>query len=415
MVAMTRAARAALLAPAALAALATTACLSTPAYEPPPSALTFGDDTGGGGGASVSAEGFVLHFAGGAGFHFPDVHAVDGTNIIGRDTTAPCYAEDGVGLVLFPTPRISALTGALVTTSQITATMRGPAVTQVRIDWSSQFVCSNNHPGGSSLYTVFLDGRIVRHDSLDDQTTAQTSSLACACDANHNQGFQIASYWTFNPAAFSTLTVPGSTNGPIPLPKDPLMPFRSPNFYVGCLDAGSYQVGFAWSTSTDVAGTPKIVATPTQVVFSRERTGGFVSTFDPLLWGTNDAVFVEHTGCKKALERASEHAQPSSLSVGGKPIAVSLVNGIYAGDPGQGGVPGKPGVKLPPGRVELTGPVGSSFAVWLQFTSGVDAVRAQLAGKTGAWYVLQRIDATSWIAWFRDPLMAEETIAIETL
>ena len=36
------------------------------------------------------------------------------------------------------------------------------------------------------------------------------------------------------------------------------------------------------------------------------------------------------------------------------------------------------------------------------------------AGKTGAWYVLQRIDAANWIAWFRDPLMPGETIAIET-
>jgi hypothetical protein len=206
--------------------------------------------------------------------------------------------------------------------------------------------------------------------------------------------------------------VPGSTNGALPLPKDPMMPFRSPNFYVGCLDAGSYQVGVAWSTSSDVAGTPKIVATPTQIVFSRERTGGFVSTLDPLGWGTNDAVFVEHAGCKKALDRATEHAMPSSLTVNGEPIAVSLVNGIYGGDAGDGGTPG---VKVPSGRVELTGPVGSSFAVWLQFSSAVDAVRAQLAGRTGAWYVLQRIDATRWIAWFRDPLIAGETIAIETL
>ena len=194
------------------------------------------------------------------------------------------------------------------------------------------------------------------------------------------------------------------------------MPFRSPNFYVGCLDAGSYQVGFAWSTSADVAGTPKIVATPTQVVFSRERTGGFVSTFDPLLWGTNDAVFVEHAGCKKAIERATEHAMPSILTVNGKPAAVSLVNGIYGGDAGQ---TGKPGIAVPPGRVDLVGPIGGltggSFAVWLQFSSAIDAMRPRLAGKTGAWYVLQRIDATSWIAWFRDPLLAGETITIETL
>jgi hypothetical protein len=123
-------------------------------------------------------------------------------------------------------------------------------------------------------------------------------------------------------------------------------------------------------------------------------------------------VFVEHgAGCKKALERAEEHASASSLLVNGEPATVSLVNGIYGGDVGDGD---KPGVKVPTEGVALAGPINSSFAVWLRFTSDVDGVRAQLAGKTGAWYVLQRIDAANWIAWFRDPLMAGETIAIET-
>jgi len=211
---------------------------------------------------------------------------------------------------------------------------------------------------------------------------------------------------------FSTITVPGSTNGAMPLPRDQVSSFESPNFYVGCLDGGAYQVGVGWSMSDDIPGNPRMAASATQVIFSRERTGGFVSTFDPLSWRTNDAIFIERTGCKKALDRATEHAKPSSLSVGGVATAVSLVNGIYGGDAGAGG---KPGVPVRPGRVEITGPVGGSFAVWLQFSSAVDAVRPQLAGKTGAWYALQRVDATSWIAWFRDPLAAGETIAIDTL
>jgi hypothetical protein len=371
--------------------------------------LTYAEDASG---ATVATDHLVLHFAGGSGFHFPDVLAIDGINVIGRDTTAPCYSEDGIGMVLFPTPRIGANTSAVITTSALTATLRGPAVVQVRVDWSSQFTCSNNHPGGSSLYTVFPDARIVRADSIDDRNISDTSSLACACDANHNQGFQVVSYWTFNPAVFNTITVPGSTNGAMPLPRDQVSSFESPNFYVGCLDGGAYQVGVGWSMSDDIPGNPRMAASATQVIFSRERTGGFVSTFDPLSWRTNDAIFIERTGCKKALDRATEHAKPSSLSVGGVATAVSLVNGIYGGDAGAGG---KPGVPVRPGRVEITGPVGGSFAVWLQFSSAVDAVRPQLAGKTGAWYALQRVDATSWIAWFRDPLAAGETIAIDTL
>src|SRR5439155_19473021 len=108
MVAMTGAASA-----AALAALAVPACLSPPPYEPPSSAMTYAEENGG---ATVAAEGFVLHFASGNGFHFPDVLAIDGANTLGRDATAPCYAEDGVGLVLYPTPRISASGSAAVTT-----------------------------------------------------------------------------------------------------------------------------------------------------------------------------------------------------------------------------------------------------------------------------------------------------------
>jgi hypothetical protein len=396
---------------AALAsALAATGCLSVPPYEPPASTLSYHDDDGGG--ASISGEHFVIHFSGGPGFHFPSFLGIDGADTLGHDLTAPCYGEDNVGVVLFPTPRIAANTSAAVTTGGHAPTLRGPAVVQVRVDWSSQFTCSNNHPGGSSLYTAFPDGRIVRHDAIDDQNTSDISSLACACDAKHNQGFQVASYWTFSPSRFLTITVPGSTSGAIPLPRDPMMPFQSPNFYVGCLDGDDYQLGVGWSMSDRIAGTPRIFASPTQVVFSRERTGGFVSTLDPLTWETNDALFIEHAGCKKALDRATEHAMPSNLDINGDPTAVSLVDGIYGGDAGQSG---KPGVTVPPGRVELTGPVGSSFAVWLRFTSPVDAIRPQLAGRTGAWYVLQRIDAREWIAWFRDPLTAGETIAIETL
>ena len=394
---------------AAPAALAATACLSAPPYQPPPSALTYTEEAGG---ATVSAEGFALRFAS-TGFHYPDRLAVDGIDTLGHDSKTPCFAEDGVGMVIYPTPRISASTKATVTTSEIRPIMRGPAMIQVQVDWSSQFTCANNYPFGSSLYTVFLDGRIVRHDSIDDHTPADASMMACACDPMEHQGFQIESFWTLNPSAFKMYSVPdGGTVGAIPLPSAPADNFDHTNFYVACLDAGPYQVAIALSRSKDIAGTPKTVITPTSAVFDRERTGGFVSMLDPLLWDTNDAVFVEHgAGCKKALERAEEHASASSLLVNGEPATVSLVNGIYGGDVGDGG---KPGVKVPTGGVALAGPINSSFAVWLRFTSDVDGVRAQLAGKTGAWYVLQRIDAASWIAWFRDPLMAGETIAIET-
>ena len=394
---------------AALAAVAATACLSVPPYQPPPSALTYTENAGG---ATISADGFALRFASGPGFHFPDALTVDGINTLGHSDATPCYAEDGVGMVIYPTPRISASTKAIVTTSQLTATMRGPAVVQVRVDWGSQFTCAGNYPFGSSLYTVFLDGRIVRHDSIDDHTTANTSSQDCACDPKEHQGFQIESFWTFDATKFTLMSVPGGTGGPVPLPTDPTMPFSKTNLYTACLDAGRYQVAVALSSSKDIVGTPKTTISPTLAMFDRERAGGFGSMLDPLGWETNDAVFVEHgTGCKKALDRASEHASASSLAINGAPATVSLVNGIYGGDAGDDG---KPGVKVPPGRVELAGPINSSFAVWLRFTSDVDGVRAQLAGKTGAWYLLQRIDATNWIAWFRDPLMAGETIAIET-
>lgn len=407
MVALTRAALASV-----VAAVPAAGCLSIPRYEPPPSALSYAED--GSGGATVATGDFALHFASGPGFHFPDALTIGGTDVIDHEATAPCYGEDGVGLMISPTPRISAATGAPVTTNQLTPTLRGPAVVQVRVDWNSQFTCADNRPGGSALYTVFLDGRIVRRDAIDDQRPGNFARDDCACDAGHSQGFQIASFWTLDPAAFMTITVPGSTSGAMRLPSDPAAPFVNTNFYVACLDAAGYQVAVAWSRSPEIVGTPRIFASPAQLVFSRERTGGFVSTLDPLAWTTNDALFVERGGCKTAIARATEHSDAAKLTVDGAaaPIEVSLVDGIYGGDRGDGTAPGIP---VSPGRVELTGPVNGSFAVWLRFSTAVDGVRAALAGRTGAWYVLQRIDDTSWIAWFRDPLMAGETIALETI
>ncbi|HEY6176824.1 MAG TPA: hypothetical protein VIX73_20350, partial [Kofleriaceae bacterium] len=395
---------------AALAAPCATACLSTPPFEPV-GALSYADD---GNGGTITALDAKLHFASGPGFHLPDALTIDGTNVFGHNAGEICFAPDEVGLAIAPTPRISAHGTGAATMNQLTPTLRGPAAVQLQLDWSSQFTCSNNRPAGRSTYTMFPDGRIVRHDTLmDARPDMSTSANACACDpSGAGHGVTVSEFWTFATAPFHTILIPEDLPDPQQLPTGGAPALSRDSFYTACLDAGNYRVAFAQHTTADnvILGRPKIVATSSEITFSREKDVG-QSMIDPLDWETSDAVFVERRDCNAAIKRAREHWMPSQLTVNGAPHPLSLIDGIYGGDGGDG-----PGIAIGE-HATISGTVNSSFAVWLTFDTRHDIIHATMPGqtpeKTGAWYALQRVPGTtSWILWFRDPIETGQMIDV---
>src|SRR5262249_26114364 len=155
------------------------------------------------------------------GFHFPDslkITGVDG-DLIGHEQMPTCFFEDEVGIRIAPATRISAHGSSEVTKNSLELVMHGPAIVQVKLEWATMFTCEyTRNPGGTSTFTVFPDGRIVRHDRIGEPPyPGSVSPSRCACDVGaemQDPYFRVATYWTFARARFETLFIPGAPLNP---------------------------------------------------------------------------------------------------------------------------------------------------------------------------------------------------------
>lgn len=384
-------------------------CLSIPPYEPAVSVSYTESGTGG----TAAGPGFALHFADGDGFHFPDALLIDGTDVMGHEPAPGCFAEDEAGIAFSPTPRISAHGGATPVMNQLVPVLRGPAVVQVKLDWTTGFKCNPARtPGGSSIFTVFPDGRIVRYDTVVDPISSPVLVPdSCACDPmadpSVNEQFTITAFWTFAQQRFVQIYAPGPRMFPGPMEV-------ITNMSTSCLDGGGYQVAFAWREMDHMT----ILSGDAAIGFGRDLKLD-APMLAELSLKNRSALFIGRTGCDAGVARAVEYAAPSCtmdpqvacLSINGAGTTPAALDGIYGGDDGAS----PPGIEVEMGRTELKGVLGSSFAVWLRFPSSVSALRATLEGAKGAWYLPQRVDDRSWIVWFRDPMFGGQTITVEPI
>jgi hypothetical protein len=385
------------------AAALATGCLSTPPYQPE-TAVSY---TPAGAGGTVAGPGFQLQFAADTAFHFPDALLIDGVDVLGHESMPGCFGEDEAGVLIAPTPRISATGSAEPVANRLVPALLGPAVVQIRLEWATRLSCNSaRNPNGSSTFTVFPDGRIVRHDVVADPSPAEISANECACDraADGSDGFTVSTFWTLARQHFVNLVSDGERLG-LPAPGEA----PSVNDPVACLTGNGFQIAIAWpdDMSTSVRGGNAVITFARTMMYRDSRLDAFT-------WDVGTAMFIERRGCDIALARADEHIAPPliaplRIAIDGATIPRSGRDGIFGGAGGDG----EPGIALAGDRAELTGTTPGSFAVWLRFPRSTDAVRATLEGKTGPWYVPQRIDDRSWIVWFRDPIAPPQTIAIE--
>lgn len=402
----------------ALAALPAAACLSTPSYDPQVKVTYTEDGTGATAGATVAAPGFALHFAAGDHFHLPDMLAIDGTDVLGHDAMATCFGENDAGLQLSPSGRISGDTGTGIVKNQLQPVLRGPAAVQVKLDWTTQLCQPARMQSGTSTFTAFLDGRIVRHDTLD-AGLAPAHPIDCECLDGTDPVFTVSSYWTFAQKVFgASAYIPGQVSVP-DAPADISGLTRT------CLDssngqspagqAPAFQVTAAWQVPMmELMDTPQnlTVHGGNGLITLGHYNAFRASNLVDLPWDNHVALFVDHSDCRTAFRHAEEYVadSPPVLMINDLPVLLSENDGIYGSD-GRG-----MGVQLTTDRAELAGPVTSSFAVWLSFPHSVDLLRATRKGDpaaTGAWYVPQQVDSRTWIVWFRDPLAGTQTIVIE--
>jgi hypothetical protein len=385
-----------------VAAALATGCLSTPAYQPE----TVVSYKPAGAGGTVEGPGFELQFADSA-FHFPDALRIDGVDVLGHESMPGCFEEDEAGVLIAPTPRISASGDAERVANRLVPALLGPAVVQIRVEWATRLACNAaRNPNGNSTFTVFPDGRIVRYDVVADPSEVEISANECACDrsADGSEGFTVSTYWTLARERFINM-VSGQEQLDLPAPgKTP-----SNNESAACLAGNGFQVAIAWpdSTSSSVRGGNAVIAFARNMIYRDSK-------LDPFTWDNGTALFIERRGCDVALARADEHNAPPRIgppriSIDGETIAPAARDGIFGGT----GSDAEPGIALAGDRAEITGTTAGPFAVWLRFPRSTDAVRATLEGKKGPWYLPQRVDDRSWIVWFREPIASPQTIVVE--
>jgi hypothetical protein len=385
-------------------------CVSDPAYSPP-SPVVLSEDAAGGAlvtGRTAGGLAFGLRFAGGPGFHFPDQLLVDGADVLGHAPSPSCVADTEAGVVIAPTPRIGPRSDAPVAESRLVPTLRGPAIAQVRVEWGTTFSCDPQRaPRGSSTFTLSPDGRIARHDRIFDEVARSISPANCTC-VGPGSLFRLSTFWALAADRYPTLHLAGE--GPRPIPREDGLGNES-NKPLSCVAGAGHEVAFAWlrpptgaNVGANIRGGPGVVA------FERELVNGLPSLRD-FTYTTSSQLVLGKIGCPELLDRASDLSDGWPVTIAGVSTRPSQVDGIYGGDDGTGAT----GVEVPAGRFEVVGATPTGFAVWLRFPRPTDGVRAQLATKTGAWYLPQQVDPRTWIVWFRDPLALQQVIAIEPL
>lgn len=386
------------------------------------------------GAITVSTSDVTLHFPGGNGFHLPDQLKLRSVDVMGH-ATSPCWGASGTGFAVTPMPRISGdpLNGGVTASdSALEANMTGPVVVQVKATWSTRWsfaaaTCSTNtkhSSGGSSTFTMFPDGHIVRHDVLTednpDMEQVMTERCTCADMPAAPDAFILSSYWAFDRQALPTLSGLGESG---PSSPDPLMPGKmygvTPPYDTVCFDGpgDEYQVASTWvhPPRPDHGPIPNVAAVGFDTVVSHDVQKAATPMLD-FPWDVHGALFFERSNCTAALKRAIDYTapQPLMISTPSGPVSSlpSELDGIYGGDPGDNG---SPGIVVSGGTTTISGGPDGPFVVWLKF-SGSGPVIVPTATRRDAvasWYVPQRVGEREWLIWVQDRLQPGETITVQ--
>jgi hypothetical protein len=410
------------------------ACVDIPDYAGPKKVHYSQDDAGA---ITVATPDVTLHFPGGSGFHLPDQLLLRNVDVMGH-ANPPCWGESGTGFAVLPMPRVSADPvngGVTAMDSEIHATMTGPVVVQIELSWSTRWsfaagsMCSTNakhRTGGSSTFTMFPDGHIVRHDVLteDNPDTEQVMTDHCTCGDNPPApgDFILSSYWTFDRQKLPTLVGLGDNGPTVPDPlmlKDNYDP--SPPYSTVCFDGpgDQYQVASAWVVPPppDHGPMPNATAIGFSALVSHDLQKGENSMLD-FPWDVSGALFFDRSNCTAALKRTLDYKaykdttpRPLLISTPSGTISrlPSPLDGIYGGDPGHGGAAG---IDVS-GTTMLSGGPGEAFVVWLRFPGPVIVPTAIRHGAALGWYVPQKVNDREWLIWVQDALVPGETITVQ--
>lgn len=310
------------------------------------------------------------------GVRMPQGIFIDGVN---RVANGSCPTEAGVGVSVYPAFVAAApANGGDDATGGLTVEWAGPVIARVVVTWNVAYTCVGAQQArGTSTFTMFPNGRIVRHDVATPSSTMLPSSMTdCGCSSD--TAFFFTSFWTFNGANQSvtsqgTAWMDGETSG--------------------CAVYPNHTIGIAWPDTdtrlTNPGGVSAFVhdwanSAPTLPATERELVSAIMLS--------------EQTTAANCDDVLADLADFPIMVAGS--MVVTDDSGIYVD------------TRHHAGRVEISAPrrIPRGFAISLDVGGFAEVSRTpQLPG---SWYATQR-DGGRTVLWFRDGLGVGETIAID--
>jgi hypothetical protein len=173
--------------------IATAACANVSEPEFPEPLITVE-------GGTVTGPDFQMTFARAPDLQLPESFLVRGKSVLGTDDN--CNFESNIGFAIFPAGYLGAGAEGFDSLFSDVLVQAGPFIAKLQTSFSADYTCAGatRTATGSSVFTFFPSGRIVREDLdvLPTQDTFGESAGACGCSPNAN-GYVFTSYWAFDP------------------------------------------------------------------------------------------------------------------------------------------------------------------------------------------------------------------------
>lgn len=352
-------------------------CAATPANPLAGSALIDVDRTTGRVSTTSAAPmQFSIEF-GDHGVRMPQSLFLDGIDRLG---TEDCPFASGVGISVFPALTAAApLRHGADATGDLTVVWPGPAIARLEVTWTSAYTCTGapQQADGTSRFTIFPNGRIVRFDVASSSTTTLVNDGgACGCGAASNITF--ATFWTF-----THTPVVGGDGAP-----------WSDGSSAGCAIFPDHTIGVAWPDgSTNLFDT----TAASSVVYNWAAD---VTMLAPMQQHVTSAIMLSNqTGAARCGDVLAELDDFPITVAGG--MVVTDENGVYIDS------------RTHTDRVDITTTkmVPHGFAVSLDIGEVASVSRTPPAPDAG-WFAVQP-DGPRTVFWFRDGLAPDQTITVD--
>lgn len=338
-------------------------------------------------GNTVTAAGIALAFAD-TGVRLPLSLTYTSTEILAQNG---CPEPSLAGVVVAPFQ--SAYGGNVVpgATSTLDLLLTGPVVARADVRYDLPYDCAGKQAlQGSSTFTVFPNGRIVRTDAVKPSTTPVADAASCTqtCNAAPEDNATFATFWALAPGG--ERFTPGTTT--------PVTSTVTTQF--SCTRYGdTHTVGIGWDTMTmPVARSSEVNGTlVSEYPFLDKR-----ASVSPTTETARSTVFVGN-GQRDCAELEAQMRMPAMLLFNGTAVARDTFD-VYADTADRGA------------RIEITTPPGEEVPEGFAIRARIDAHHLRVTHSDG-----RRIDVgvqaegDAHFIWIPSALPADGAIILEAL